>query len=122
MVNTYLWNFLIFSGFSLTIVYIFASYFILKFVYERYKKRERPLSWLGLVVSILVIGAANLSEASYHAYNALTGSIFGEPYILFDSQVSRSLLFFSLFFKYYAAMLLILFALLLARETRKPMK
>lgn len=119
MVNTYLWNFLIFSGFSLTIVYIFASYFILKFVYSSYKKRERPLSWLGLVASILVIGVANLTEASYHSYNALTGSIFGESYILFDSQVARSLIFFSLFFKYYAALLLILFALLLVRETKK---
>lgn len=122
MVNTYLWNFLIFSGFSLTIIYIFASYFILKFVYSSYKKRERPLSWLGLVASILVIGVANLTEASYHSYNALTGSIFGESYILLDSQVARSLIFFSLFFKYYAALLLILFALLLARETKKPLK
>ncbi|MBI1971804.1 MAG: hypothetical protein HYS53_00745 [Candidatus Aenigmarchaeota archaeon] len=119
MVNTYIWNFLIFSGFSLTIVYIFASYFILKFVYGSYKKRERPLSWLGLVASILVIGVANLTEASYHSYNALTGSIFGENYVLFDSEVSRSLIFFALFFKYYAALLLILFALLLARESGK---
>ncbi len=119
MVNTYLWNFLIFSGFSLTIVYIFASYFILKFVYSNYKKREQPLSWLGLVASILVIGVANLTEASYHSYNALTGSIFGESYVLFDSEVARSLLFFALFFKYYAALLLILFALLLAKESKK---
>ncbi|MBI4177400.1 MAG: hypothetical protein HY516_03455 [Candidatus Aenigmarchaeota archaeon] len=121
MVNTYLWNFLIFSGFSLTIVYVFASYFILKFVYEGYKKRDRPLSWLGLVASILIIGVANLTEAAYHSYNALTGSVLGEGYILFDSQVARSLIFFSLFFKYYAALLLILFALLLVRE-KKPLR
>jgi len=120
MVNAYLWNFLIFSGFSLTIVYIFASYFILKFIYGAYKKRERPLSWLGLVVSILIIGIANLTEASYHTYNALAGSFFGENYIVLDSEVARSLIFFALFFKYYAAMLLILFALLLVRENRKP--
>ncbi len=101
------------------IVYIFASYFILKFVYSTHKKHERPLSWLGLVASILVIGAANLTEDIYHSYNALTGSIFGDSYVLFDSEVSRSLIFFALFFKYYAALLLILFALLLARETKK---
>ncbi|MFH0889640.1 MAG: hypothetical protein V1836_00665 [Candidatus Aenigmatarchaeota archaeon] len=122
MVNTYLWNFLIFSGFSLTLVYIFASYFILKFVYNSYKEKERPLSWLGLVVSILIIGAANLTEASYHSYNALVGGVFGDPYVLYDSTVARSLIFFALFFKYYAALLLILFALLLAREHKKPLR
>ncbi len=122
MVNTYLWNFLIFSGFSLTLIYIFASYFILKLVYGSYKKKERPLSWLGLVVSILVIGVANLTEATYHSYNALVGSVFGSGYILFDSSTARALLFFALFFKYYAALLLILFSLLLAREGRKSLR
>ncbi len=122
MVNVYLWNFLIFSGVSLMLVYLFASYFILKFVYTTHKKHERPLSWLGLVASILIIGAANLTEDMYHAYNALTGSVFGNSYVLFDSEVARSLIFFALFFKYYAALLLILFALLLARETKKTVR
>ncbi len=119
MSNAYLWNFLIFSSFSLTIAYLAASYFILKYVYGSGKRKERPISWFGLVAAIAIIGISNMAEAIYHSYNALSMNTSGVNFLVLDDATSRFIVFIALVSKYYGALLLIFVALLLARDAQK---
>ncbi|MFH1106204.1 MAG: hypothetical protein V1731_03295 [Candidatus Aenigmatarchaeota archaeon] len=119
MSNTYLWNFLIFSSFSLTIAYIAASFFILKYVYGIKRRKERSISWFGLVAAIAIIGISNMAEAIYHSYNALNMNITGINFLILDDATSRFLVFIALVSKYYGALLLIFVALLLARDAQR---
>ncbi len=119
MSNTYLWNFLIFSSFSLTIAYIAASFFILKYVYGMKRRKEHSISWFGLVAAIAIIGISNMAEAIYHSYNALNMNTTGINFLILDDATSRFLVFIALVSKYYGALLLIFVALLLARDAQR---